>query len=128
MMKQVEAQLEKLRSEEASLRKRQEIALRVLRRGLDPNFVLELGEEGLAELERRLKELELAEEAQRASRGLNWFISQLLRNPRQKVRQLPLRCDGLVKDPLRVRKVRKASLEKECNELTIQVGWTKNQI
>lgn len=128
-MKQVEAQLEKLRREEASLRKRQEIALRLLRRGHDPNLVLELSQEGLAELERRLKKLELAEEAQRARRGLNWFISSLLRNPaQQKACQLPLPCHGLDKDPLRLRRVRKASLEKECNELTIQLGWIKNQI
>lgn len=123
----LQVQLEKLRREEASLRKRQEIALRVLRRGHDPDFILELSEEGLAELERRLDNLESEEEKLRVP--LRDWILQLLSKPGQrKTRQLPLLCDGLPKDPLLVGKVRKARLEKECNELTKQLGYVKNQI
>lgn len=109
--------------------KRQDIASRILRRGHDPNFVLELGQEGLAELEMILVKLEEEEEAQRQRTGLVRFILSLLRNPaQQKKHQLPLLCDGLAKDPLRVKKVRIASLKKECNELTKRLAEIKNQI
>ena len=125
----VYAQIERLRREEASLRKRQQIALRVLRRGRDPTFVFELSEEGLAKLEKRLVELEEVRKARLRQQGLDWFIRQLLRKPaQQKKRELPLLCDDLPKDPARLRKVKKAKLEKECNDLTIQLGWIKNQI
>lgn len=114
-----EVQLEKLR---------QEMALRISRRGLDPSFVLELSQEGLAELERRLDKLELEEvrNAQRPRNGLDWFISWLVRNPaQQKAHERRQLRQGLAKDPLRVKKAR---LEKECNELTIQLQCIKNQI
>jgi hypothetical protein len=110
-------------------KKRQEIALRVLRRGHNPDFVSELSRDGLAELERRLKEVELAEETQRSQSKLDWFISRLLRDPaKRREHRLPLRCDGLAKDPLREREARKATLERECNQLTIQLRKIDDQI
>ena len=124
----VYAQLEKVRREETSLRKRQQIALRVSRRGRDPTFVFELSEEGVDELESRLDRLEVGEnEMTRLSRN-NWISSLVSKPGRRKVRQLPLQYDDLPKDPARVRKVKKAELEKECNDLTIQLGWIKNRI
>jgi chromosome segregation ATPase len=124
----LQAQLDRLHREETSLRKRQEIALRVLSKGRDPTFVLELSQEGLVELERRIVELEEAGKTQHRQQELNW-IWQLLRNPaQQKTHELPLVYDDLPKDPLRVRKVRKAILEKECNELTIQIERINKQI
>jgi len=123
----LQAQLDRLHREGTSLRKRHEIASQVLAKGYDPSFVLELNQEGLTELERRLDQLELEEtKKKRRPRNLDWFISQLVRNPgREKVREWRLLCHGLAKDPLRLRKV---SLEKELNELTIGLKQTEIQM
>lgn len=109
-------------------KKRQEIALRLSRRGHNASFVSELSQESLAELERRLDKLESEEvrKAQRPRNGLLWFISQLVRNPeREKACELRLLIQDLAKDPLRARKT---SLEKECNQLTVQLWKIDGQI
>jgi hypothetical protein len=118
---ELEVQLQRLRCEESSLRKRHEIALRILRRGYDPRIIFELSQEGLDELEKRLARLE---EEERLQRTMRWFILSLVR---KRKRQLPLRFDGLSKDPLRVIMVRTANLESELNELTIQLKQIENQ-
>lgn len=115
-------QLQRLRCEEASLRKRHEIALRILRRGHDPKIVFELSRDGLDELEKRLARLEEEEQHQRTMR---WFISSLIRKRR---RQLPLRFNALPKDPFWVSMVRIANLERERDELTIELKQIENQI
>lgn len=112
MQKMNEVQLEKLR---------QEMVLRMQNRGLEPSFVLELSQDGLAELKRRLDKLELKKvrKLHYPQNGLGWFISQLLRKPAQhrtpeRARELRELSQGLAKDPVRVNK---AKLEEECNEL-----------
>lgn len=117
--KRFEVQLEKLR---------QEMGLRIQNRGLEPSFVLELSQDGLAELKRRLDKLEL-KKVRKPHYLLNssrWFISQLVRNPaQQRRRELFELSQGLAKDPVRVKK---AKLQEECNELIISLGGVERRI
>lgn len=76
--------------EEESYGRRQQIAQRLSKRGLDSYFVGELSEESVGELERRLNIFDSEEEVTTKLSQRN-FISSLLSKPNtRKAKQLPL--------------------------------------
>ena len=108
--------------------KRQEIALRMLRRGYHPDIASELTQEGLTELERRLDKLELEEEkATRLSQN-NWISWLVSKSGRRKTRHFPLQYDDLPKDQVRVTKLKIEMLEKQCRGLSAEFYEINNQI
>jgi len=108
--------------------KRQEIALRMLRRGYHPDIASELTQEGLTELERRLDKLELQEEKDTRLSQNNWISWLVSKLGRRKTRHFPLRCDDLPKDQVRVTKLKIETLEKQCRGLAAEFYTIKNQI